>query len=213
MAKQATSTKSRQRSGRARSRRRNTWSKLGTYAVLGLTFAALAGLLIVISRGQDDRQSTAQAMSGPAPDFTLSTVSGEEVNLASYRSEKNVLLFFNEGYGCAPCWQQSVEIQDRLDELEAADTEYLVVMVDSPRMLASEIQRWGLTVPVLTDVDRRVSEAYKMLGFGMHADKPNHTFVFVDKSGEIRWWQDYASMRAPTDEVITKVERLATSAS
>jgi peroxiredoxin len=82
-------------------------------------------------------------------------------------------------------------------------------MVDSPSLLRSEVSRWGLTMPVLTDTDRAVSSKYNMLGFGMHSDKPNHTFVFVDKTGEIRWWEDYPSMRASTDGVIKKVQALS----
>ena len=134
---------------------------------------------------------------------------GKEISLASYRGEKNVLLFFNEGYGCGPCWQQSQEIQKRMSELSAADTEFPVVMVDPPGLLRSEIKRWGLTMPVLTDTDPWCQTATGRSGFGMHAEKPNHTFVFIDKAGEIRWWEDYASMRAPTDDVIKKVQALS----
>jgi peroxiredoxin len=190
------------------------WLKRGTliaYAGITIAFLAVAALLVAQSRNsaQSNGHGGAQAMSGAAPDFTLRSVDGEEISLASYRGEKNVLLFFNEGYGCGPCWQQSQEIQKRMSELSAADTEYLVIMVDPPGLLGSEIKRWGLTMPILTDVDRTVSREYNTLGFGMHADKPNHTFVFIDKAGEIRWWEDYASMRAPTGEVIQKVQALS----
>ena len=191
---------------RDRERRR----RLATIAIVAVGFVAVAALLVSVSRlSTDARHATAEGLSGPAPGFTLPSVSGEEVSLDSYRDRKNVLLFFNEGYGCAPCWQQSVEIQARLDELTATDTEYLVVTVDPGSLARSEVERWDLTVPVLFDPGRSVASAYKTLGFGMHSDKPNHTFVFVDKAGEIQWWQDYPSMRAPTDEVIAKVRALS----
>lgn len=192
-------------------RKRLTQGALVTYAGITIVFVAVAALLVALSRGNanGNDHGGAQAMSGAAPDFTLKAVGGKDIGLASYRGEKNVLLFFNEGYGCGPCWQQSQEIQKRMSDLSAADTEYLVIMVDPPSLLGSEIKRWGLTVPILTDVDRTVSSEYNTLGFGMHADKPNHTFVFIDKGGEIRWWEDYPSMRAPTDEVIKKVQALS----
>jgi peroxiredoxin len=193
-------------------RRRIKWGALATYAGIAIAFVAVAAGLVLLSRGAShDGAGEARPISGTAPDFTLPAVNGDEISLASYRGDKNVLLFFNEGYGCGPCWQQSQEIQRHISELEAADTEYLVIMVDPPGLLSGEIKRWGLTMPVLTDVDRTVSEAYNTLGFGMHADKPNHTFVFIDKAGEIRWWEDYPSMRAPTDGVIKKVQALAGS--
>ena len=194
-------------------RRRLKWGTLVTYTGITIAFVAVAAFLVAQSRSaarsNDHGQGGAQAMSGAAPDFTLPAVGGKEISLASYRGEKNVLLFFNEGYGCGPCWQQSQEIQKRMSELSAADTEFLVVMVDPPGLLRSEIKRWGLTMPVLTDTDTLVSNSYRTLGFGMHAEKPNHTFVFIDKAGEIRWWEDYASMRAPTDDVIKKVQALS----
>jgi peroxiredoxin len=193
-------------------RRRLTGGKLITYAGVTILFVAIAALLVTISRNNamgDGHGGGAQAMSGPAPDFTLPTVGGKEISLASYRGQKNVLLFFNEGYGCAPCWQQALDIQRRNADLQAADTEFLDIMVDPPSLLKSEVSRWGLKMPVLTDTDTLVSNSYRTLGFGMHAEKPNHTFVFIDKAGDIRWWEDYPSMRAPTDEVIQKVQALA----
>jgi len=130
------------------------------------------------------------------------------VTLSTYKGQRNVLLFFNEGYGCGPCWQQAQEIQKRDADLQAANTEFLDIMVDPTSLIKNEVSRWGLTMPVLSDANRAVSRQYNTLGFGMHADKPNHTFVFIDKDGQIRWWQDYASMRAPTDEVVQKVQAL-----
>ncbi len=192
--------------------RRFSWGQLGTYAGVVLAFVAVAGMLVLLSRSSSPAQQAAgKAMTGPAPDFTLPTVGGGDVSLASFRGKENVLLFFNEGYGCGPCWQQALEMQQRLADLKATNTAFLTIMVDPPDLLAPEVKRWGLTVPVLDDTSRTAAQAYNTLGFGMHADKPNHTFVFIDKAGVIRWWKDYASMRAPADEVIKKVQSLASS--
>lgn len=192
-----------------RQRRRNNYlSKMAMYTIAGVVFVAVAGILVLLSRGGAHETSEARPLSGVAPDFTLPSVNGQPVTLSSYRGQRNVLLFFNEGYGCAPCWQQAQDIQKRSSDLQAANTEFLDIMVDPPGLLKSEVSRWGLKMPVLSDTDRTVSQEYNTLGFGMHADKPNHTFVFIDKTGEIRWWEDYPSMRAPTDEVIQKVQAL-----
>jgi peroxiredoxin len=180
------------------------------FGIIIAVFVAIAGLLIVVSRQREATgDAPAEAMNGPAPDFTLPSLDGTNFSLASYKGQKNVLLFFNEGYGCAPCWQQSAEMQKRLEEINATDTEYLPIVVDPARLARDEYNRYGLTVPVLINEDASVAKAYQTLGFGMHASKPNHTFVFIDKSGTIRWWQDYASMSAPTDDVIAKVKELS----
>jgi peroxiredoxin len=180
-----------------------------TYVAIGASFVVVAAFLVLLSRGMAHEAGAGTPLTGAAPDFTLASVNGEPVTLSSYKGQRNVLLYFNEGYGCAPCWQQAQDLQKRSADLEAANTAFVDIMVDPPGLIKSEVTRWGLKIPVLSDTDRAVSQQYNMLGFGMHADKPNHTFVFVDKDGQIRWWQDYASMRAPTDEVVQKVQALS----
>ena len=34
-----------------------------------------------------------------APNFTLSSVEGEKINLSDYQGDKNILLVFNRGFG------------------------------------------------------------------------------------------------------------------
>lgn len=192
-------------------RHRNYLSRMRLYAIAGVTFVAVAGMFVLLSRTAANHNMSGDStpLSGAAPDFTLPSVNGQPVTLSSYKGQRNVLLYFNEGYGCDPCWQQALDIQGRSADLQAANTEFIDIMVDSPDLIKSEVSRWGLKMPVLSDTSRTVSQQYHMLGFGMHSDKPNHTFVFVDKSGEIRWWQDYPSMRASTDSVIKKVQTLS----
>jgi peroxiredoxin Q/BCP len=194
---------------RLQRRRRRSLVKSITYVAIGASFVVVAALLVVLSRGMTHEAGTGTPLTGAAPDFTLPSVNGQPVTLSSYKGQRNVLLYFNEGYGCAPCWQQAQDLQKRSADLEAANTAFVDIMVDPPNLIKNEVTRWGLEIPVLSDTDRSVSQQYNMLGFGMHADKPNHTFVFVDKDGQIRWWQDYASMRAPTDEVVQKVQALS----
>ncbi len=196
---------------RRQPKQKDSLARFAIYAVVGVAFVAVAGMLVLVSRSTSQEHSGAggSPMTGAAPDFTLPSLGGDKVTLSSFKGQRNVLLYFNEGYGCAPCWQQAQELQKRMAELDAANTEFIDIMVDQPSLLKSEVSRWGLTMPVLTDTDRSVSSKYNMLGFGMHSDKPNHTFVFVDKSGEIRWWEDYPSMRASTDSVVKKVQALS----
>lgn len=211
-----TSTRSPRRRGpaagsRVRANRRRLRAAL--WLLGGLVFVGVAALLILLARAGSPRAGGEGALTGSAPDFTLPRLDGEPVSLSSYRGQRNVLLFFNEGYGCPPCWQQARELQDARSALEAAGTELLVVVVDPPDLARQEAQRWGLSVPILLDQGGQVSRAYKTLGFGMHANKPNHTFVFVDIEGQVRWWKDYASMYAPTDQVVQRVQSLGQAGS
>ncbi len=157
--------------------------------------------------GREGGPSPENLVSREAPEFTLSTLKGDQVKLSDFRGKKNVLLFFNEGYGCAPCWQEAVTLQENLDKFAALSTEVFAIMVDPPDLLDQEAARWDLTLPVLVDSDTRVSQTYDALG-GMHADKPNHTFVLVDKDGVVRWSRDYPSMQADSQSVLQQVQAL-----
>ncbi|MBI5287581.1 MAG: redoxin domain-containing protein [Chloroflexi bacterium] len=194
---------------RVQRRRRRGVAQSIMFVAISASFVVLAGILVVLSRGAAHDVGNATPLTGMAPDFTLPSVNGQPVTLSSYKGQSNVLLYFNEGYGCAPCWQQAHDIQTRRADLAAADTEFFNIMVDPPGLIRDEVSRWNLTMPVLSDSDRSVSRQYNMLGFGMHANKPNHTFVFIDKAGEILWWQDYPSMRASTDEVMDTIQELS----
>ena len=203
----------RQESARARAEhraaRRRFWRTARRGAiVVGLAVAAVALVFAYRTTGGGGGSSHETLLSNQAPDFTLPTVDGRQVKLSDFRGEKNVLLFFNEGYGCAPCWQQAVALQETLDQFGAADTEVFTVMVDPPELLAREASRWGLTLPMLVDRTTEVSASYHALG-GMHANKPNHTFIFVDKEGVVRWDQDYPSMWVENDVVVEQVRSLA----
>ena len=201
------------RRARARRQRQHPWRDyrwvLGV-AVIAV-FVAAAAVLVGLSRGSSSSAGGGQVLNGAAPGFTLPAVGGGSVSLSDYRGKKNVLLFFNEGYGCAPCWQQIRGLQDQGEEFDKAEAELVAVMVDPLDVLAEEGQRYGIAVPMLSDTERTASNVYKVLGRGMHASKPNHTFVLIDKQGEVVWWKDYVEMRAPVDDVVAKVQDLVGS--
>lgn len=190
---------------------RRQWRRLVQTAAIAAGVVAVAAVIILAFRaagGRDNNPSPENLISRQAPDFTLSTLDGREVTLSDFRGKKNVLLFFNEGYGCAPCWQQAAALQEDLDAFTALDTEVFAIMVDPPDLLAAEAMRWDVTLPILVDQDRGAAQAYDALG-GMHADKPNHTFVLVDKDGVVRWSEDYPSMQADNESVVEQVRNLA----
>jgi peroxiredoxin len=189
-------------------RTRRGWRRLAGRAGVAAGVVAVAAVLILAVRSAGSQSSGAspeKLISREAPGFTLSTLKGDQVELSDFRGKKNVLLFFNEGYGCAPCWQQAVTLQENLDKFAALGTEVFAIMVDPPDLLKQEAARWDLTLPILVDSDTRVSQAYDALG-GMHADKPNHAFVLVDKTGVVRWSRDYPSMQADNASIIEQVQ-------
>ena len=67
-------------------------------------------------------------------------------------------------------------------------------MVDPMDELAAEVRGRGITGIVAADEDKSVSNAYNALEFSMHPGvKPGHTFVLVNKAGQIVWRWDWPS--------------------
>jgi len=144
-----------------------------------------------------------------APDFTLPATNGSTVSLNQYKG-KNVLLYFQEGVMCQPCWKQIGTMQQNIERFRQLDTEIVTISVDSPSTWEPILKAEGVTtIPVLVDLDRKVSKAYGVLNLPsqMHADRPGHTFVLVDKNSKIAWIADYPTMRSTEQEILNYIKK------
>ena len=197
-------------------RRTLTWSAVAFagFAVLALAFftnpqqRGSAG-----DTGGGGSYSFAVGSPGPgesAPDFTLASTDGSAFSLSETRGE-DVLLFFQEGLGCQPCWENMKEIEARMDEFEALGIDrVLTVTTDPMRFTKEKVSAEGLRFPVLADETSDVSRAYDMPRYGMHAmdnAKPGHSFVLVNADGAIDWRADYGgapdyTMYVPVDDML-----------
>ena len=92
------------------------------------------------------------------------------------------------------------------------DVELVSIMVDPMDELAAEASRRGMTSIVAADEDKSVSNTYNALEFSMHPGfKPGHTFVLVNKTGQIIWRWDWIGHGQPmyveVDEVYYDVSK------
>lgn len=127
-----------------------------------------------------------------APDFSLHSSTGNTISLSDYRGKKNVLLYFQEGVMCDPCWQQTLDIQKEYGKFQSKDIELLTITVDPLNAITKNARKFGITLPILADEDLKVSTAYDVLKESMHpGSRPGHTFVLVDKNGDIVWKRAY----------------------
>lgn len=69
----------------------------------------------------DRKQTTTVVQQVLAADFTLPSTTGGTITLSDFRGKSNVLLYFMEGVGCDPCFQQSRDIQNEYDKFKAMD--------------------------------------------------------------------------------------------
>ena len=174
------------------------------------------GYLVVSSSpsGQNDSSSNMTSIGNlklgdRAPAFSLPATDGKTVSLSQYKG-KNVLLYFQEGVMCQPCWKQIGTMQQNIERFRQLDTEIVTISVDSPSTWEPILKAEGVTtIPVLVDLDRKVSKAYGVLNLPsqMHADRPGHTFVLVDKNSKIAWIADYPTMRSTEQEILNYIKK------
>ena len=104
-------------------------------------------------------EKTAVEVGAPAPEFELTSDSGERVSLASLRG-KQVVLYFYPKDDTPGCTKQACAIRDNYSSFEAADAVVLGVSTDDEESLVRFKQKFGLPFTLLSDTEHEVAEAY-----------------------------------------------------
>jgi len=181
---------------------------LALVAVSGLFLAFRSGQPHSGGPGQNSAYQVGQPAAGAAaPAFTLTASTGKTLSLSDYRG-KNVLLYFQEGIGCQPCWDQLRDLEKDTVKLRAAGIDDVVSITTSPAdLVAQKVHDDRLTTPVLSDPDLAVSKRYSANSFGMMGDsRDGHSFLLVGPDGKIRWRADYGG--APNYTMFLPVDRM-----
>jgi peroxiredoxin Q/BCP len=123
-----------------------------------------------------------------APDFALTTDSGETLSLKELRGRKVVLYAYPKAM-TPGCTTQACDFRDSLASLQAAGYEVVGISPDSPAALARFRDRDAITFPLVSDPDKAVLVAY-----GAYGEKQSYgrtitgvirsTFV-IDSEGRI----------------------------
>lgn len=160
------------------------------------------------ARSADDPRITLVAGKA-APDFALPATDGTIVRLAEVRARGNVLLYFQEGIMCPPCWQQMRDLKRDADQLASLNTALVTITVDPLEQLKAAVPREqveGMTL--VTDVDLKVSGTYQALFTGMMGGRtPGHSFVLVGTDGAILWRRDFKEMYVPNSSILDPVAK------
>lgn len=175
--------------------------------VVGVILLIFGGILW-FDKSKNEETAGGLEVGDDAPDFSIQDYSDRKVSSSDY-SGKNVLLYFNEGVGCAPCWQQIVQLQKDEEKFKALNTEIVTIGVDSASLWKPIVDANKIELPVLIDTTKKMSRDYKILDFSssMHVgDKPGHTFVLVGADKKIKWVGDYPDMRVTDKQILDKIK-------
>ncbi|HST25499.1 MAG TPA: thioredoxin-dependent thiol peroxidase [Gaiellaceae bacterium] len=99
----------------------------------------------------------------PAPDFELTSDSGETVKLSDLRG-KPVVLYFYPKDDTPGCTRQACDIRDSWGEFQRAGAVVLGVSPDKEASHARFKAKYDLPFALLADTDHSVSEAYEVWG-------------------------------------------------
>jgi peroxiredoxin len=196
------------------------WRRGWIIGVVGIAVLAIAALYLVyqsspgkhgaVAGGSGFKHVAGQPGAGrAAPTFTLTSGTGGQVSLTDFRG-RNVLLYFQEGLSCQPCWDQIKDLEQNQAALQTAGVDAVVsITTDPANLIGQKAADENLTTPVLSDPSMQVSRAYDANQYGMMGEmRDGHSFILVGPDGTIRWRADYGgkpnyTMFLPTAKMLT----------
>ena len=107
-----------------------------------------------------------------APDFTLPSLTGENISLRDYRGQP-VLLLFLRHLGCLPCREHVAELLQHGDELEQLDVQVLTISFSAGHWAGGWTQETGSPYPLLLDPERQSYKAYQLRSSRLRSWGPN----------------------------------------
>lgn len=202
-------------SSRRIARKRRLSSTAKAFLSIGIAVVVLAVIFSISNLGGSPAGGGAYAyeVANPvpgtsAPPLRLIATDGSTFDLAAQRG-KTVLLFFQEGLGCQPCWDQINDIEAQIDSFQSAGIDVVVSVTTNPLdLLKQKVADDEITTLVLSDPDLAVSKTYGANTYGMMGTTADgHSFVVVGPDGVIRWRADYGgppnyTMYVPIDHLV-----------
>lgn len=124
----------------------------------------------------------------PAPTFTLPDADGQDVSLADFAGGRVVVYFYPAAL-TPGCTTQAIDFTGANDELKAGGVRVVGISPDPVAKLAKFRDKEGIVIPLLSDQDKSVLNAYAAFGervlYGKKVEGViRSTFVIdVDASG------------------------------
>lgn len=175
--------------------------------------AALIAAVSLVGKGSNANAAGPVKVGATAPSVVgRDVVSGREIS-SSDLAGQNVLYYLSEGVMCQACLVQIQALQQHVAHLKRDRLTLVSVTNDDASTLGQAARDYGITTPLIADVDRTITKSFGVLGgipfgVGMHADTANHTFVLVDKTGKVRFIKDYPKMWADVNTLLEQLPKL-----
>lgn len=114
----------------------------------------------------------------PAPDFTLKTTGGQDLNLTEFRASQKAIIFFWATW-CPHCRTALKDLNRDAADIQKRNIKLILVDIQEENdVVKAYLKRSAITMDVFLDLDAAVSESYGIVGVP--------TFVFVNESGIVK---------------------------
>ncbi|MEL4503385.1 TlpA family protein disulfide reductase [Luteococcus sp. H138] len=172
-------------------------SKYGSLAVLGITLALVLAGAWFVNRADSEPAATAPGGTGgaqsvtlegdqsgsapevgkPAPGFTVTTMDGKQISLASLKG-KPVWITFGATW-CTACRAEAPDIEAAWQAAKPKDVTIIAVFIsEDAATVRSYANRLNLTFPMVSDPETELASRYRSIGI------PSH--FFIDGDGILR---------------------------
>jgi len=139
-----------------------------------------------------------------APDFTLKSKTPEglvDVTLSQNFGQKpTVLLFFPLAF-TGVCTQEMCDLSGGMDAYQSLGADVLAVSVDSPFAQEAWAQKEGISIRLLSDLNKTVAQAYDVIfpGLAGIGDTAARAAFVIDRDGVIRYSEQTPSPKELPD--------------
>lgn len=149
----------------------------------------------------DNSGASALQTGDPAPDFELSSETGELVRLSDFRG-KRIILYFYPQDDTSGCTAQACGFRDAYPQIEEHNAIVLGISPDSAASHRKFKTKYNLPFTLLVDADHKVAEMYGAWGekstFGKKYDGLIRSHFAIDEEGRIA--ESQVNVK-PTDSV------------
>jgi peroxiredoxin Q/BCP len=139
-----------------------------------------------------------------APDFTLSSQTGEDVSLSQFRGEKNVVLYFYPKDETPGCTREACTFRDSYELFTDLGAAVIGVSADSVESHKAFAEHHNLPFTLLSDGDNKVRNLYGATStLGLF---PGRVTFVIDKKGVVR--HVFSSQLQPEKHIQEAIEVL-----
>lgn len=121
-----------------------------------------------------------------APDFDVTSSSGQKLALRDFVGKKNVVLYFYPGDFTLVCTRETCGFRDSYAELAGKDTEVIGVSVDSDETHQRFAKEYGVPFALVSDANKELAQSYEATGLlSRLLGKTGRVTYVIDKNGYI----------------------------